>query len=65
MVHLGAMLAAGRDQFARVVASCAADDHDHVAALGEFNGGILALLRRLAHGVHEAHVGPWKALADA
>ena len=47
----------GVDQFVRVVAVRAADDHDHVAFLRQFHRRALALFRRLADGVHEAHFG--------
>ncbi len=64
VMHASAMFSAGRDQFTGVVAVRATDDDDHVAALGEINGGALSVLRRLANGVNEAHVGLRELLAN-
>ena len=64
VMHARAMPAAGFDQFARVVAVRTADNHDYVALLRQFDGCVLALLGRLADGVHEAHFGLRETLSQ-
>jgi len=51
---------AGSDEFACVVAVRAADDNDHIALPGEFDGGGLALLGGLADSVAESDFRLWK-----
>ena len=62
MVNMRAKTGAGFDEFLRIVAVCAANDDDHAAFLGEFDGRILPLFRWLADGVNETHFRPRKAL---
>ena len=56
-MHLAAITAARPDQFVGVVAVGAADDDHHIALLGQFSGGMLALLCWLADGVNEPDFG--------
>ena len=64
MVHACTKLRAGFDQFVRVIAVRTADDHDHIALLCEFHGGVLPLFGRLADGVNKTNFGTGEPFAE-
>ena len=64
VMHPGAKLRTGVDQFLRVVAMGTTDDDNRVALFCKFSGSVLPLLCRLTNRVNEAHFGFWEMLAD-
>ena len=64
MMHARTKLRAGFDEFMRVVAVRAADDHHQVAFSRKFGRRALTLFRRLTHGVDETHRVPHQVHHD-
>src|ERR1039457_600358 len=64
MMHPPTKTAACPNQFLRVIAGRSADDNPPFRLLGQFDSRVLALLRRLANGINEAHLGIGEAPAQ-